>query len=139
MAIFYLQIYTKYSWYLSYPAAVYHNLTIYVSASCQSRALNTLLTHKDYVTIQWGLDQFSKTSLTFNQSFYYLLKTCCNGTLDQKHKHTKRKHFQLNPSSVFSTWHLVRSDIISHLMLKSQQPAAISKITRYPSKRSYHF
>ena len=49
------------------------------------------------------------------------------------------KHFQLNPSSVFSTRHLAGSDIISHLMLKSQQPAAILKIARYPSKRSYHF
>ena len=64
---------------------------------------------------------------------------CCNRTLDQKHKHLKMKHFQLNPSSVFNTWHLVRSDIISHLMLKSQQPDAIPKIARYPSKRSYHF
>ena len=49
------------------------------------------------------------------------------------------KHFQLNPSSVFSTWHLVWNDIISHLMLKSQQPTAIPKIARYPWKRSYHF
>ena len=64
---------------------------------------------------------------------------CCNGTLDQKHKHLKRKHFQLNLDIVFSTWHLARSDIISHLMLKSQQPAAIPKIAKYPSKRSYHF
>ena len=64
---------------------------------------------------------------------------CCNGTLDQKHKHLKRKHFQLNLGNVFSTWHLARSDIISHLMLKSQQPAAIPKIAKYPSKRSYHF
>ena len=64
---------------------------------------------------------------------------CCNGTLHQKHKHPKRKHFQLNHSSIFSTWHLAVSDIISHLMLKSQQPAIIPKIARYPSKRSYHF
>ena len=85
------------------------------------------------------LDQISKASLAFNQSFYYLLEMCCNGTLDQKHKHPKRKHFQLNPSNVFSTWHLARSDIISHLMLKSQQLAVIPKIARYPSKRSYHF
>ena len=64
---------------------------------------------------------------------------CCNGTLHQKHKHPKRKPFQLNPNSVFNTWHLARSDIINHLMLKSQQLAAIPKIARYPSKRSYHF
>ena len=139
MAIFYLQLYTKYSWYLLYPAAVCHNQTIYVPASCQSRALNTLLTYQDYVTTQWDLDEISKTSLAFNHSFYYLLEICCNGTLDQKQKYLKRKHFQMNPSSVFSTWHLARSDIISHLMLKSQQPAVIPKIARYPSKRSYHF
>ena len=137
--MFYLQLYAKYSWYLWYPAAVCHNLTIYVSASYQSRALITLLTHQDYVTTQWDLDQISKASLAFNQSFYYLLEMCCNGTLDQKHKHSKRKCFQLNPSSVFSTWHLARSDIINHLMLKSQQSAVIPKIARYPSKRSYHF
>ena len=139
MAIFYLQLYIKYSWYLWYSATVCHNLTIYFFASCQSRALNTLLTHQDYVTTQWDLDQISKASLAFNQSFYYLLKVCCNGTLDQKHKHLERKHFQLNPNSVFSTWHLARSDIISHLILKSQQPTVIPKIARYPSKRSYHF
>ena len=139
MAIFYLQLYTKYSWYLWYPAAVCHNLTIYFSASYQSRALNTLLAHQDYVTTQWGLDQISKASLTFNRSFYYLPKMCCNWTLDQKHKHPKSKHFHLNPSNVFSTWHLARSDIISHLMLKSQQPVAIPKIARYLSKRSYNF
>ena len=139
MVIFNLQLYTKYSWYLWYPAAVCHNLTIYFSASCQSRALNTLLAHQDYVTTQWSLDQISKTSLPFNQSFYYLLEMCCNGTLHQKHKHSKRKHFQLNPINVFSTWHLPGSDIIGHLMLKSQQPAVIPKIARYPSKRSYHF
>ena len=139
MAIFNLQLYTKYSWYLWYPAAVCHNLTIYFSTSCQSRALNTLLAHQDYVTTQWDLDQISKASLAFNQSFYYLLEMCCNGTLDQKHKHPKRKHFQLNPNSVFSIWHLARSDIISYLMLKSQQPTVIPKIARYPSKRSYHF
>ena len=51
----------------------------------------------------------------------------------------KMKHFQQNPRSVFSTWHLAGSDIISHLMLKSQQLAAISKIARYPWKRFYHF
>ena len=51
----------------------------------------------------------------------------------------KRKHFQLNPNSVFSTWQLAGSDIISHLMLKSQQPAAIPKIAKYHWKRSYHF
>ena len=51
----------------------------------------------------------------------------------------KRKHFQLNPSSVFSTWHLAETDVTSHLMLISQQPAIIPKITRYPSKKSYHF
>ena len=129
----------KYSWYLLYPAAVCHNQTIYVSASCQSRALNTLLAHQDYVTTQWDIDQISKAFLAFNQSFYYLLEMCFNGTLDQKHKHPKRKHFQLNPSSVFSTWYLAGSDIISHLILKSQQPVVIPKIARYPSKRSYHF
>ena len=139
MAIFYLQLHTKYSWYFWYLAAICHNHTIYISASCQSRALITLLAHQDYVTTQWDLDQISKASLAFNQSFYYLLEMCCNGTLDQKHKHLKRKHFQLNPSSVFSTWHLAGSDIISHLMLKSQQPAVIPKIARYPLKRSYHF
>ena len=64
---------------------------------------------------------------------------CCNGILDQKHKHQKRKHFQLNPSSVFSTWHLTETDVTSHLMLISQQPAIIPKIARYHSKRSYHF
>ena len=139
MAIFYLQLYTKYSWYLWYPAVVCHNLTIYVSANCQSRALITLLAYQDYVTTQWDLDQISKASLAFNQSFYYLLGMCCNGTLDQKYKHPKMKHFQLNPSSVFSTWHLTGSDIISHLILKFQQPAVIPKIARYPSKRYYHF
>ena len=139
MAIFYLQLYTKYSWYLWYLAVVCHNLTIYFSASCQSRALNTLLAHQDYVTTQWGLDWISKASLTFNLSFYYLLKMCCNRTLHQKHKHPKRKHFQLNPSSIFSTWHLTETDVTSHLMLISQQPAIIPKITRYPSKKSYHF
>ena len=136
---FYLQLYTKYSWYVLYPAVVCHNQTIYVSASCKSRALITLLAHQDYVTTQWDLDQISKASSTFNLSFYYLLEMCCNGTLDQKHKHPKRKHFQLNPSNAFSTWHLAGSDIISHLMLKSQQPAVIPKIAWYPSKRSYHF
>ena len=45
----------------------------------------------------------------------------------------------MNPNNVFSTWHLAKSDIISHLMLKSQQPAVIPKIARYPSKRFYHF
>ena len=79
-----------------------------------------LLAHQDYVTTQWNFDQICKASLAFNQSFYYLLEMCCNGTLDQKHKHLKRKHFQLNPSSALSTWHLAGSDIISHLMLKSQ-------------------
>ena len=103
MAIFYLQLYTKYSWYLWYPAVVCHNLTIYVSANCQNRALITLLAHQDYVTTQWDIDQISKASLAFNQSFYYLLGMCCNGTLDQKYKHSKMKHFQLNPSSVFNT------------------------------------
>ena len=97
MAIFYLQLYTKYSWYLWYPAAVCHNLTIYFSASCQSRALNTLLVHQDYVTTQWGLDWISKASLTFNQSFYYLLKMCCNGILHQKHKHPKNETFPTEP------------------------------------------
>ena len=51
----------------------------------------------------------------------------------------KMKYFQLNPISVFNTWHLAMSDIIRHLMLKSQKSAAISKIARYPRKRSYHF
>ena len=139
MAIFYLQLYTKYSWYLWYSAVVCHNLTIYVSANCQNRALITLLAHQDYVTTQWDIDQISKASLAFNQSFYYLLGMCCNGTLDQKYKHSKMKHFQLNPSSVFSTWHLTGSDIISHLILKFQQPAVIPKIARYSSKRFYHF
>ena len=139
MAIFYLQLYTKYSWYLWYQTTVCHNLTIYVSTNCQSRALITFLAHQDYVTTLWGLYWISKASLAFNQSFYYLLEMCCNGTLDQKHKQPKRKHFQLNPSSVFNTWHLAGSDIINHLMLKSQQPTVIPKIARYPSKRSYHF
>ena len=93
LAIFYLQLYTKYSWYLWYPAAICHNLTIYFSTSYQSRALNTFLAHQDYVTTQWDIDQISKASLAFNQFFYYLLEMCCNGTLDQKHKHSKRKHF----------------------------------------------
>ena len=62
------------------------------------------------------------------------MEPCTKNTNTQK-----MKHFQLNPSSVFSTWHLVGSDIISHLMLKSQQPTAIPKIARYPLKRSYHF
>ena len=139
LAIFYLQLDIKYSWYLLYLAVVCHNQTIYVSTSCQSGALNTLLAHQDYVTTQWDLDQISKASLTFNQSFYYLLEMCCNGTLDQKNKHPKRKHFQLNPSNAFSTWHVARSDIISHLMLKSQQLAVIPKIARSPSKISYNF
>ena len=105
----------------------------------QSITLNSLLAHQDYVTTQWDIDQISKAFLAFNQSFYYFPEMCCNETLDQKHKHPKMKYFQLNPSSVFSTWHLAGSDIISHWMLKSQQPAVIPKIARYPSKRSYHF
>ena len=71
LAIFYLQLYAKYSWYLWYPAAVCHNLTIYLSASRQSRALNTFLVHQDYVTTQWGLDWISKALLTLNKPFYY--------------------------------------------------------------------
>ena len=51
----------------------------------------------------------------------------------------KMKYFQLNPNSVFSTWHLDGNNIISHLMLKFHQLAAIPKIARYPSKGSYHF
>ena len=62
------------------------------------------------------------------------MEPCTKNTNTQK-----RKHFLLNPSSVFSTWHLAGSDIISHLMLKSQQLATIPKIARYHSKRSYHF
>ena len=93
MAIFNLQLYTKYSWYLWYPAAICHNLIIYFSASCQSRALNTLFTYQDYVTTQWDLDYISKASLTFNQSFYYLLEMCCNRTLHQEHKHPKKETF----------------------------------------------
>ena len=62
------------------------------------------------------------------------MEPCTKNTNTQK-----RKHFLLNLSSVFSTWHLAGSDIISHLMLKSQQLATIPKIARYHSKRSYHF
>ena len=62
------------------------------------------------------------------------MEPCTKNTNTQK-----RKHFQLNPNSVFRTWHLGGSDIINHLMLKSQQPAAIPKIARYLWKRSYHF
>ena len=51
----------------------------------------------------------------------------------------KMKYFQLNPNSVFNTWHLDGNNIISHLMLKFHQLAAIPKIARYPSKGSYHF
>ena len=43
------------------------------------------------------------------------------------------------PTVHLKTWHLAGSDIISHLMLKFQQPAIIPKIVRYPWKRSYHF
>ena len=97
MTIFNLQLYTKYSWYLWYLAAVCHNQTIYFSASCQSKALNNLLAYQDYVTTQWDIDHISKASLTFNQLFYYLLEMCCNGTLHQKHKYSKNEIFPTEP------------------------------------------
>ena len=88
---------------------------------CQSRVLNTLLAHKDCVTTQWDLGQISKTSLTFNQSFYYLLKMCCNWTLSQKHKHPKKETFPTKPQQCIK--HLTPSWEWDHQPFNAEIPA----------------
>ena len=59
--------------------------------------------------------------------------------MDQKHKHPKKETFLVEPQQCIQHLTSGWKYIISHLMLKSQQPVAIPKIVRYPWKRSYHF